>query len=157
MSDDLKLLGEAFESPPIELARVKPDGISIGENTVPSIRGTVRDFRLVRKLFRRRRVVCFSDDGISGSGGKRCEDCSHEDCAPRIRLHLDPVKEHGMKRSRIRLELNYSSSRNFIEYARALAAIHHEVQEVFTSLSVEDRGKWGEVVFAVDRNPADAP
>ena len=60
-------------------------------------------------------------------------------------------------RLKIRLELNYSSSRNFIEYARALAAIHHEVQEVFTSLSVEDRGKWGEVVFAVDRNPADAP
>jgi hypothetical protein len=157
MSEDLKLLGEAFDRPPRKLARVKPDGFAIGDGTIPALRGTISDFCLVRKLFRRRRVVCFSDDGISGSSGKRCEDCSQEDCAPRIRLHLDPAPGSDMNGPQIHLELNYSSSRNFIEYAGDLAATHHEVQEVVTSLSVEDRGKWGEVLFAVSREPTSEP
>jgi hypothetical protein len=151
--DDLKLLGEVFDSPKRVLARLKPDGFSIGEETHPVLRGVVTDWKMVRKLFRKGKVVCLSEDGVEGTGAARCEKCRREGCSPRIRLHVEPVAGEGLEGTVVAVELNFSSCRNFLEYARDLGSQHHGVHEVVSVLSVEERGRWGEVTFAANRQP----
>ena len=75
MRDDLKLLGEAFQTGPRRFARVAPAGFRIGEEIVPALRGTILDWKLVRKLFRKGRVACSSENGVEGAGAQRCQAC----------------------------------------------------------------------------------
>ena len=155
MRDDLKLLGEAFRTAPRRFARVAPDGFRIGEEIVPVLRGTIQEWTLVRKLFRKGRVACSSRDGVEGAGAERCASCKREGCSPRIRLRIHPAPGGGLDAPDLELELNFSSCRNFLDYARELAAAHLEVHEAVTVFSVLDRAKWGEVRFASDRQPSE--
>lgn len=155
MRDDLKLLGEAFQTGLRRFARVVPAGFRIGEDIVPALRGTIQEWKLVRKLFRKGRVACSSEDGVEGAGAQRCQACKREGCAPRIRLRIVPLPGGGLDGAAIDLELNFSSCRNFLDYARDLGITHHEAHEVVTVFSVVDRAKWGEVRFAADRQSSE--
>ena len=151
MKDDMKLLGEAFQSAPRRFARVLPAGFLVGEQTCTVLRGTIRGWKLVRKLFRGGRVVCSADGGIEGSPqSRRCEACKRDGCAPRIRLCIQPVPNGSMNGADVHLELNFSSCRNFLRYAHDLAMAHLEVDEVVSVLAVVDRAGWGEVIFEAD-------
>ena len=153
MRDDLKLLGEAFQSAPRRFARVVPAGFVVGERTCPVLRGTIRGWKLVRKLFRGGRVVCSTDDGVEGDRSRRCEACNQDGCSPRIRLRIQTAPGGSLDGAEVHLELNFSSCRNFIDYAHDLGMGHIQVHEVVSVLSVLDRAGWGEIIFEVDRQP----
>lgn len=155
MRDDLKLLGEAFRTRPRRFVRVAPAGFRIGEEIVPALRGTIQEWKLVRKLFRKGSVACSSEDGVEGAGAQRCASCKRQGCSPRIRLRIEPAPGGALDAVDLELELNFSSCRNFLDYARDLGVAHHEAHEVVTVFSVVDRAKWGEVRFAADRQPSE--
>lgn len=150
MRDDMKLLGEAFQPAPRRFARVVPAGFLLGEQTCPVLRGTIRGWKLVRKLFRGGRLVCSADDGVEGNQSRRCETCRRDGCSPRIRVCIRPVPDGNVDGADVHLELNFSSCRNFLRYAQDLGMAHLEVDEVVSVLSVVDRAGWGEVIFETD-------
>ena len=151
MRDDMKLLGEAFQSAPRRFSRVVPAGFLVGGQTCSVLRGTIRGWKLVRKLFRGGRLVCSADDGIEGSQSRRCETCSRDGCSPHIRVCIRPVPDGSVDGTDVHLELNFSSCRNFLRHAHDLGMAHLEVDEVVSVLSVVDRAGWGEVIFEADR------
>jgi len=155
--DDIKLLEEAFQHTPRRFARVLPAGFVVGEQTCPVLRGTIRGWKLVRKLFRGGRVVCSNDDGVEGERSRRCEACKRDGCSPRIRLRIQTDPGGSLDGAEIHLELNFSSCRNFLKYAHELAMARLEVEQVVSVLSVVNRIGWGEIIFEVDRQPDGCP
>lgn len=157
MKDDLKLLREAFERKQRRFLRLKPAGLFIGEYLVSTLSGRITSWIMVRKLFRKGKVVCQSDTGIEGDGAERCEKCTRQGCSQKIRLHIDPIPGGQFSGVELILELNFSSAKNFLQYSTDLAGHRAEVSDVISSFSVINRDRWGEVVFEVDRSPKPIP
>jgi len=153
MKEDLEVLADVFADPLLPLAKVTKDAFAIGGDIYSQMRGTVTSWHLVRKHFANGRVVCSSRDGFTASSGKSCEECGNIDCRPRIhiRLQLSANAETQPANPRdVFLELNHSSSKNFVAYARDLAAKRLDVDDVPVILSVVNMGTWGMVQFGRD-------
>jgi hypothetical protein len=160
MNGDLKLLREELEARSRDLSRIQPNGLLIGDFTYPEIRGVIMSWAMLRKFFRNRRPVCWSDDGETGLGAKQCADCrDRSQCGVRVRVHLErcePVTGAPGDRSRLALpscvdlELNFTSCVNFHRYAELLALDQVELSDFPTRLTVVSRGDWGEVRFTKD-------
>lgn len=159
MNPDLDRVDLEFALSAAPVARLLPAGLVLGaEPPQATLSGTVRAWSLVRKFFREKRLVCWSTDGVRGVGGKRCEACADRGrCTPRIRLVLDrsggqAAQEDLQEPSTawITLELNYTSCRNFLDYARRIRGTDGDVSRVPTKLTVVPHDTWGEVRFEVD-------
>jgi hypothetical protein len=163
MTSDLDRLDCEFALKTAPAARVAGDGFHLGGGPAERVLlAVVREWSLVRKFFRDGKLACWSADGARSVKGKRCEGCADRGrCSPRIRLALeripgtgggaspeDGVSDTGPKV--ITVELNYSSCRNFLAYARRIRGTDGDVSRVPTRLTVEPRGTWGEVRFEVD-------
>lgn len=164
MTTELKLLGEEFASPTRELVRVHPGAFGVKGATYARIRATISSWTLVRKLFREERLVCRSNDGERSSTGTTCDPCpSRAACSRRLRLTLEEatgvpwVGSDGAPQDvplgPLVLELNFTSSQNFLAYARHLDAVDLEVPELPVRLAVVDHATWGEVCFTRSPNP----
>lgn len=153
MKDDLKPLSEAFSRKQRGFLKLKPRGLFAGDDPVAPLRGRITAWILVRKLFCKGKVACKSEDGVEGARSERCGKCRREGCSQRLRLHIEPVSGGPLTGVEVILELNFSSARNFLQYAVDLASHCMEVPDVVSSLTVVDRAKWGEVVFEVDHAP----
>ena len=154
MSHDLDHLARAFKlhGARSSLICVKPRGFILLNHAYETIRAGVTSFRLVRKRFERGKLACHSTDGFTGSKGKHCDLCDQHGCSPRIVLELDlrpgPDQEHV--RGPARIELNFSSSRNFLRFALDQVAQEADLADLDFVMSVKARESWGEVCFDLD-------
>ena len=147
----------ALQAPPD--VRLGPEGFGVGAAPPrAALCCWIRAWAHGRKFFRDHRLVCWSSDGVRGAGGKRCEGCADRSrCTPRIRLVLDRIAEESDPATggapaceRHTLELNFTSCRNFLAYARRIEGTDGDVARVPTRLTVMPHETWGEVRFEVD-------
>ena len=149
MREDLKILKEEFKKKEFRVVRVSSEGFEFDGNVVPSIRGNIFGWNIIRKRFSDKKLLCYSRDGHNNSNGKSCEDCEHPECKPGIRLEIKGEKEYFL------VALNYTSSMNFIDFFDSMDYAFYEVPEMTVILRVIKRGKWGEVTFNPDPDSLD--
>jgi hypothetical protein len=138
---------DAFRETPRLLARVTPGGFASGGREVPAVEGRVTRIALVRKLFRDSALVCSSKDGVRARDGTLCDECRHPRCQPQLRVELRARDEVLL------LDLAFSSARNLLALRDRLEAEGVALEDVVLRLSVLDRGRWGEVLFALADEP----
>jgi len=140
---------DAFRPTPRVLARVTPRGFAIEGREVRTIDGRVTRLGLVRKLFKDSALVCSSKDGVRAKDGTLCDECRHPRCQPQLRVELQAGDRTLL------LDLAFSSARNLLALRDRVDPEGVALDDVPLRLSVVDRGKWGEVVFALaDESPA---
>ena len=125
---------------------VKPHGIEIspGRTPVRVIEARVLNHGGARTLYRGRRPVCRSLDGLAAvrKPDKRCASChDSKHCTPQVRVDL------LVEGKPCRLLLSFTSARNFLGYVAQLQARGHKPQAVRTRVNVTHRGSWGELRF----------
>ena len=151
MSANFDHLQRAFNlhSARASLIRTKPSGFILLNHAVETIRAGVTSFHLVRKRFARGKLACHSTNGTTGSGGKHCDRCDRDGCSPRIVLELDlrPSQNQDHVRGPARIELNFSSSRNFIRFVTERIGEIVDLGDLSFVMSVKARDSWGEVLF----------
>lgn len=140
---------DAFRQTPRVLARVTPRGFACDGREVPALEGRVTGLGLVRKLFKDSALVCSSKDGVRARDGTLCDECRHPRCQPQLRVELRASDRVLL------LDLAFSSARNLLALRERVEAEGVALEDVVLRLSVLDRGRWGEVVFALaDESPA---
>lgn len=127
---------------------VRPLGIDPGEgrNLLPSLDCRILNYGGARSLYRARRPVCRSLDGIKSikKPEKHCQECyERKHCTSQVRLDL--LFENRL----YRLLLAYSSAKNFLLYAGEISARKLLLHRVITRIEVLNRGSWGELRFSV--------
>ena len=124
--------------------KVTPDGLKLGlARTERSVAATVLTWRPARTLYRNKKPVCRSLDGIqSMTEGRSCASCLlRKTCTPQVYLELvyDEVP--------YRLILAYTSARNFLDFASESRDMEKPLEGAKILIAVRDRGRWGEVCF----------
>lgn len=125
---------------------VTPRGFVLDGRDAPEPRIIVRipGYGGARTLYRQRRPVCRSLDGVAAIGDpeKVCNRCSKaSSCTPQVRLDL--VVEGRPHR----LLLAFTSAKNFLTYAGKLDAQKVAIDDGQHELLVIPRRGWGEVQF----------
>jgi hypothetical protein len=131
----------AFRRLPFLLVRVTPKGFSYLEEETEELSGRIVRLRLVRKLFEDQILTCFSRDGLRARDGTLCEDCAHPRCQPQVRIHLQAREAVFV------IDLAYSAARKLLVLKDELANQEIPLEETSLRLTVQDRGRWGEVGF----------
>ncbi len=125
--------------------RVLPSGFQLSSNNiVPSLSAKVIASRPARTLYKNRKPVCRSLDGIHAlSINKSCAAClSRKTCTPQICLE---IIHQGVP---WRLILAYTSARNFLLFDSTLKKTGIILEDSTIRIAVRDRGRWGEVYFS---------
>jgi hypothetical protein len=137
-------LNDLFASSFARYLSVQPTGLRFPHGLLrASVSATLRTCRPARTLYKSRKPVCRSLDGIHSIKEETpCTCCpNRKDCTAQIYLELliDGVP--------YRLLLAYTSARNFMQFASRLSQQGQQVENAPVILSVRDRGRWGEVRF----------
>ena len=148
MARDVSALREVLHGALLRYLTVKPRGFELhrGARLRRSIEARILGFGGARTLYRDRKPVCRSLDGvqpITGDRARRCSGCADRDrCAPQVRVDLivDCVA--------YRLLLAYTSARAFLGYEGELRQRGVAIEHVLTKITVVDRGRWGELRFS---------
>ena len=125
--------------------RVLPSGFQLSSgNIVPAISASIIASRPARTLYKNRRPICRSLDGIQAlSTDKSCATClSRNTCTPQICLE---IIHQGVP---WRLILAYTSARNFLLFDSILKKQGITLEDSTIRIAVRDRGRWGEVHFS---------
>lgn len=145
MSSDIhtvrEILGRSFS----RYLTVKPCGLELRPGKIlQSISAHLLTFRPARTLYRNRKPVCRSLDGIQSlTEGRACSSCLlRKACTPQIYLELlyESVP--------FKLMLSYTSARNFLTFLSTLRQKKEPVEGSVVLITVRDRGRWGEVCFS---------
>ncbi len=126
---------------------VRPQGIDPGEGRkmLTTLDCRILNYGGARSLYRGRRPVCRSLDGITSiqEPKKHCQECyERKHCTSQVRLDL-------LFESRsYRLLLAYSSAKNFLLYAGEISTKKLVLHKVITTVRVLNRGSWGELRFS---------
>lgn len=131
----------AFRQLPFLLVRVTPKSFAYLEEHTEELSGRIVRLRLVRKLFEDQILTCFSRDGLRARDGTVCQECAHPRCQPQVRIHL----QH--KQAIFVIDLAYSAARKLLALKDELAKQEIPLDETSLRLTVQDRGRWGEVSF----------
>ena len=122
---------------------VVPTGLVLGKDAVPrrEVSAVFLKTSAARTLYKDRRPVCRSTDGLRGYRSKECASCSDRDgCTPQVLVDLE------VERRVYRLLLAYTSARNFLLFAdRHLRG--RTLDRAPLTIRVLDRGTWGELRF----------
>lgn len=116
-----------------------------GEQVLPHLDVHLVSFGDARTLYRGRRPICRSLDGLGSVSDARrqCPTCpDRKYCTPQIRVELLHDEEPW------RLLLAYTSATNIVRYLALLNARRLDPAGVCTRLQVQTHGTWGEVLFA---------
>ena len=137
-------LNDLFASSFARYLSIQPTGLRFPHGVLQSsLPATLLTCRPARTLYKKRKPVCRSLDGIrSIREDASCTSCANrKDCTAQIYLELlvDGVP--------YRLLLAYTSARNFMQFASRLRQRGQEVENAEVIISVRDRGRWGEVRF----------
>lgn len=133
----------------IRYLEIKPDGVDIegGHRYVKTANAWIYDFGGARTLYRAKKPICRSLDGVTSIEREpklACFDCLQRHvCTPQIRVDL------LIGAQSYRCLLAFTSARNFQRYEAQLREIGKRVERVETKLTVLDRGSWGELRFEI--------
>ncbi|MDP8214671.1 MAG: hypothetical protein RAO92_05825 [Candidatus Euphemobacter frigidus] len=145
MNTDFSTMRELIARAFARYLRVLPSGFQLSaDNIVPSLQAKVITFRPARTLYKNRKPVCRSLDGIHAlSINKNCAAClSRKTCTPQICLE---IIHQGVP---WRLILAYTSARNFLLFISTLKKKGITLEDSTIRIAVRDRGRWGEVCFS---------
>jgi hypothetical protein len=131
----------AFQPATYFPTKVTPDGFVVDDERVPTLTGRVRKTHLVRKRFEDGVLACDSRDGVTARNGTQCEACLHPRCQPSLRLHLQNASAVYV------IDLAVTAAQNFLRLEDVLEADGKTLDDTPLTLSVINRGYWGEVRF----------
>lgn len=142
---NVSALKEILEKSFSRYIQVLPDGFILPqENKIyPCLTVKLSCYYPARTLYQNKKPFCRSLDGISSvKGEKTCNACSSKNqCTPQICVE---VLYQGIP---LKLLLAYTSMRKFIEYVSRLKLAPQAPSAYLMTLTVLNRGKWGEVHF----------
>jgi len=119
------------------------DGVDLPR---PSIEARILGFGGARTLYRERKPVCRSLDGVASvtDTDKACAKCkARESCTPQVRLDLI------VEQRALRCLLAFTSARNFLEHEARLRRDGVGLEQTLHEITVVNRGSWGELRFRV--------
>ncbi len=127
---------------------VRPAGLLLdkGKPPRPDVEARILGFGGARTLYRKRKPVCRSLDGVAAvtDPDKACAECEdREKCTPQVRLDLI-IERHAY-----RVLLAFTSARNFLEYEARLRRDGLLLEQTLHQITVVNRGAWGELRFRV--------
>lgn len=131
----------------VRYVKVTPRGFLIGDGVNlprPSVQARILGFGGARTLYRKRKPVCRSLDGVAAvtQSKKVCAKCAdREKCTPQVRLDLIVGARP------FRLLLAFTSARNFLEYDARLRRDGIVLEDTLHEIVVVNRGSWGELNF----------
>ena len=137
-------LNDLFASSFARYLSIQPTGLRFPHGRLhSSVSATLLTSRPARTLYKNRKPICRSLDGIrSIKEQTSCTSCANrKECTAQIYLEL------LVDRVPYRLLLAYSSARNFMQFASRLRQRNQNVENAEVIISVRDRGRWGEVRF----------
>jgi len=145
MNPNLCSLRQLYENPPPRYLTVTPVGFRLRAGTIsPSLSAELLTFHSARTLYQNRKPVCRSLDSIQAlTEGRACTSCLlRKTCTPQVclELHYESIS--------LRLLLAHTSRRNFLAFLSQLRQHGKPVERRPVILTVRDRGRWGEVLFA---------
>jgi len=137
-------LHDLFASSFARYLSVHPTGMLFPHGRLcTSVEATVHKCRPARTLYRKKKPVCRSLDGITSIKEENdCASCpDRKDCTAQIYLEMlvDGVP--------YRLLLAYTSARNFMQFASRIGKQGLDLTDTRILISVRDRGRWGELCF----------
>ena len=133
---------EILDKKKSKFAKLTRYGFLIEDEIFDHLEVMVKDWHIVRKYFDQEgNIICFSRDGYKSSEGFDCEGCICPECQPRVRMNIK------LKEKNLLLELNYTSSKNFISFVETTAPNDEEINRLSIGMTVINRGYWGEVMF----------
>jgi len=133
---------------------VTPSGFQMPSRKIlQSVPVQLLSFNHARTLYRDRKPICRSLDGIQSlNHGRSCSSCLlRKNCTPQISLEF--LHDHMP----FRLILSYTSARNFLSFLASLRQNGQPLENAHVTLSVRDRGRWGEVCFSSSPKPSPPP
>ena len=150
MSDALtpRHMREVLATATTTYARLLAGGLvlAVGDAPQPTVDVGLVAHGDARTLYRDRRPVCRSLDGVCSIQDRRrqCAGCDDRAlCTAQIRV------DFTCDARAYRLLLARTSARNYLLYERLLARRSLRLDHVRTRLTVVDRGAWGELRFAL--------
>jgi hypothetical protein len=137
-------LNDLFASSFARYLSVQPTGLRFPHGLLrSSVPATLLTSRPARTLYKNRKPVCRSLDGIrSIKEETSCTSCAdRKACTAQIYLELlvDGIP--------YKLLLAYTSARNFMHFVSRLRQQEQDLENAEVIISVRDRGRWGEVRF----------
>lgn len=130
--------------------KVRPDGFDLGYNNqiISAISAQIVTSHPARTLYQNKHPVCRSLDGRKSTQHNRtCAGClDRRTCTPQICIEI------VYNNIPLSLLLAYTSARNFLEFVSIIEQRGLHIDNIPVRLNVRDRGRWGEVCFAL--NPA---
>ncbi len=141
-----KILREILHQTVFNYLNVRPRGFELKAKLVPHLDARIVHHGPARTLYRQRRPRCRSLDGASSviDTAKTCFDCKDKSlCTPQIRIDL------LTDRAAHRLLLSHTSAKNFMLFESQVHRSHKKLDELTTRIRVIDRGRWGELRFAL--------
>ncbi len=149
----LSSLQEILFQTTVRYLTVKSQGIEVsdGQPPLPAIEVRILGHGGARTLYRGRRPLCRSLDGMTAlrDPEKLCTACEdRSNCTPQVRVDLlFDVRP-------FRLLLSFTSARNFLEYMAAAKVRGRDLTALRTRISVTPRGSWGELRFHEVQDPS---
>ena len=147
-------LNDLFASSFARYLSVHPTGLRFPHGRLcTSVEATVHKCRPARTLYRKKKPVCRSLDGITSIKDENdCASCpDRKDCTAQIYLELT------IEDVPYRLLLAYTSARNFMQFASRIGRQGLDLVNTRILISVRDRGRWGELCFIAKPAAQDAP
>ena len=132
------------ESKPAYIA-VNSDGFCLDGKLFQTLECFIREIIPVRKLFKGKKIECYSNDAKKGKGGEICALCSKRmNCRQRIRLML-LVHDKGNESVPAQLEINNNS---FEPLKKMLEPIEEDdLSNLLVVLKVKKQDKYLQIQF----------
>ena len=123
---------------------VLPHGLRLESGKlITTVSGQIMHWGPARTLYEKRKPICRSLNGVQSlQSHEICAACRRRgECTPQIRLDL--LHTSGVHR----FLLSYTSARKFMLFISSLSKQQCHVEGAKISISVINRGKWGELCF----------
>ena len=127
-----------------EYIAVNNEGFTVKGKIYPELECFIREIIPVRKLFRGKKIECYSNDAKKGKNGEHCVlCCNRTECRPRIRLMM--MAHNGDEETPAQLEINTNSFDNLRKTIEPIS--DNDLQEQLFNLKIKKQGKYLQVIF----------
>ena len=128
-----------------EYVAVNNDGFTVKGKLYTELKCFIREIIPVRKLFRGKKIECYSNDAKKGKNGESCILCrNRSECRPRIRLMM--MLQHDDGETPAQLEINTNSFDNLRKTIEPID--ENELGKQLVLLNVKKIGKFIQVQFS---------
>lgn len=144
MNSTRSTIQDLFASSFARYLSVHPTGLRFPHGPMcSSVEATVHTCRPARTLYREKKPVCRSLDGVlSIKEHNDCASClERQGCTAQIYLELT------IQEVPYRLLLAYTSARNFMQFLSRIGKQRLDIAGTRILIQVRDRGRWGELCF----------